>query len=248
MKTSLSVLKELPTVTLKGHVIEQIRNAILSGAFQPGERMNEVQLAKQFRVSRIPVREALGQLQEQGLVMNKPRRGMFVISLSEEDVQRINSLRILLESEAIKLCTANMTSTIAKRLEILVERMEDHSKRTDLEASALDLEFHRTIWAYSGNPYLEKSLNSIVTVLFAHQALAYMKVDSLPKWPLDHHRALLNVLLGTSGSSPELAMIKHLRVRYTNPERFCSFALHRDVTVLETSLGAHRAKKTRASR
>jgi DNA-binding GntR family transcriptional regulator len=248
MMTSLSALKELPSVTMKEHVVEQIRNAILSGVFQPGERMNEVQLAKQFNVSRIPVREALGQLQEQGLVMNKPRRGMFVISLSEEDVQRINSLRILLESEAIKLCNANMTPTIAKRLEILVERMEDHSKRTDLEASALDLEFHRTIWAYSGNPYLEKTLNSIVTVLFAHQALAYMKVDSLPKWPLDHHRALLNVLLGTSESSPELAMVKHLRVRYTNPERFCSFALHRGVIVLETPPNKRKAKTTRASR
>ena len=169
MMTSLTALKEPPSVTLKGHVVEQIRNAILSGVFEPGERMNEVQLAKNFKVSRIPVREALAQLQEQGLVMNKPRRGMFVISLSEEDVQRINSLRILLESEAIKLCNANMTPTIAKRLEILVERMEDHNKRTDLEASALDLEFHRTIWAYSGNPYLEKSLNSIVPVLFAHR-------------------------------------------------------------------------------
>ncbi len=247
MMTSLSALEEPPSMTLKGHVVEQIRNAILSGAFQPGERMNEVRLAKQLKVSRIPVREALGQLQEQGLVMNKPRRGMFVISLSEEDVQRINSLRILLESEAIKLCKANMTPTIAKRLEILVERMEDHSKRTDLEASVLDLEFHRTMWAHSGNPYLEKSLNSIVTVLFAHQALAYMKVDSPPKWPLDHHRALLNVLLGTSESSPELAMVKHLRVRYTNPERFCSFALHRGVTVLETSPNTRKTNKTRAS-
>ena len=248
MMTGLSALKELPSVTLKGHVVEQIRNAILSGAFQPGERLNEVQLAKQLKVSRIPVREALGQLQEQGLVMNKPRRGMFVISLSEEDVQRINSLRILLESEAIKLCSAKMTPTIAKRLEILVERMEDHSKRSDLEASALDLEFHQTIWANSGNPYLEKSLNSIVTVLFAHQALAYMKVDSLPKWPLDHHRALLNVLLGTSESSPESAMVKHLQVRYTNPERFCSFALHQGATFLETSPNKRKANKTRASR
>ena len=217
-------MSELPRATLKTHVVERIRTAILTAVFKPGERLNETHLAQQFGVSRIPVREALLQLQEQGLVMNHPRRGMFVVMLSDEDVQRINSLRIVLEAEAIKLCRANLTSGAEKRLRSLVDQMEGTITGSDFDASKLDLEFHRTIWSVSGNPYLEKALNSLVTVLFAHQALAYTTVPNSPHWPLRHHRDLLDVILGKSSVSPESAIMTHLRHRYTNPERYSSLA------------------------
>jgi DNA-binding GntR family transcriptional regulator len=223
-----SQLDEVPATTLKSQVVERIRNAILNGTFKPGERLNETQLANQFKVSRIPVREALLQLQEQGLVMNHPRRGMFVITLSEEDVQRINSLRILLEAEAIKLCRANLTPTQEKRLLSIVERMENEKNLSDMDSSMVDLEFHRTIWSCTANPYLEKTLNSLVTVLFSHQALTYLSAQDSPRWPLNHHRALLDVIRGKSKTSPEIAMVNHLRVRYTNPERFSSLALSQE--------------------
>lgn len=218
-------ISELATTTLKGHVVERIRHAILSGAFKPGDRLNETHLANQFKVSRIPVREALLQLQEQGLVMNHPRKGMFVITLSEEDVQRINSLRILLESEAIKLCRANLTARIEEQLRSLVDQMESGSHESYFEAAMLDLEFHRTIWLSSANPYLERALNTLVTVLFAHQALKYTTAHESVRWPLNHHRILLDIICGQSKLSPEAAMVNHLRVRYTNPERFSSFVL-----------------------
>lgn len=224
LQTQRQQLTELPSVTLKGHVVERIRQAILSGLFKPGERLNETHLANQFKVSRIPVREALLQLQEQGLVMNHPRRGMFVITLSEEDAQRINSLRILLESEAIKLCRTNLTASIEGQLKAIVEKMENGSPGSDFDAAMLDLEFHRTIWSASANQYLEKTLNTLVTVLFSHQALKYMTERGTVHWPLNHHRVLLDVIRGVSKISPESAMISHLRVRYTNPERFSSFA------------------------
>ena len=87
--------------TLKSHIFHKLRDAIVSGRYRPGDRLNESQIAREIGVSRIPVREALMQLQEHGLVMNHERRGMFVTRLSEEDVQRINSLRVVLEAEAL---------------------------------------------------------------------------------------------------------------------------------------------------
>lgn len=178
-------------------------------------------------MSRIPVREALLQLQEQGLVTNHPRRGMFVTSLDEEDIQRINSLRILLEAEAIKLCRVHLTPTREKHLASLVEKMENCNSESDFDASMFDLEFHRAIWESSENPYLEKTLNSLVTVLFAHQAIAYTTAHGTLHWPLNHHRVLFDVICGRSTISPEVAMMNHLRVRYTNPERFSSLAFSR---------------------
>lgn len=219
------VFSELPTTSLKSQVSDSIRNAILNGTFKPGERLIETSLANQFKISRIPVREALMQLQEQGLVMNQARRGMFVISLTETDVQRINSLRIVLEGEALKLCRANLTKSIENQLLAQIQQIEETSFDSDFSASSLDLEFHRTIWAGAGNPYLEKTLNSLLTVLFSHQTLAYANQHGQVHWPLHHHRPLLDVLLGTSTLSPEVAMINHLRSRYTNPERFSSLAM-----------------------
>ena len=174
-------------------------------------------------MSRIPVREALLHLQEQGLVMNHPRRGMFVNILSDDDCQKINGLRIILEAEAIKLCRARLTAASEKQLVDLVERMEQWNAGSEVDAAALDLEFHRALWSLSGNNYLEKVLNSQVPMLFAHQALEYTSHNER-LWPLHHHRRLLDVVLGKSEKTPEEAMIDHLRLRYTNPERYSSLA------------------------
>jgi len=221
-----SVLESAPPTTIKAYLVTALREAIVAGKFKPGDRLNESKLARQYNVSRIPVREALQQLQEQGLVMNHPRRGMFVNLLSDEDCQKINSLRIILEGEALRLCHARLTAAWERHLTDLVEKMESWSEGSEIDAAALDLEFHRAIWSYSGNPYLEKVLNSLVPVLFSHQALEYTSHDK-KLWPLYHHRLLLDVVLGKSSQTAEEAMIAHLRLRYTNPERYSSLVYGR---------------------
>lgn len=208
--------------TLKLHIFQGLRDAIVSGRYRPGDRLNESQIAREFGISRIPVREALMQLQEHGLVMNHERRGMFVTRLSEEDVQRINSLRVVLEAEALKLCRLKIGKQDATRLTRVVERMEAWTERTEMDAAALDLEFHRTLWEAAGNPYLTKVLDSLVTSLFAHKALEYVSAD-LKRWSLHHHRALLDVALGNSKIEPEAAIVFHMRTAYTEPERFSSY-------------------------
>ena len=209
--------------TLKAYVYNLLREAILTGKYRPGMRLNESQLARTFNISRIPIREALMQLQEHGLVMNHERRGMFVTVLTEEDVQRINSLRIVLESEALRLCKKNMTKQGAAKLTFLCEQMEAWDNDTGMAAADIDLEFHRSIWNLANNPYLTKTLDTLSTVLFAHTALEHVSKETI-KWRLNHHRGLLDVVLGRSNVSPEDAVIGHLRVYYDEPEKFSSFA------------------------
>ena len=212
--------------TLKAYVYNLLREAILTGKYRPGMRLNESQLARTFNISRIPIREALMKLQEHGLVMNHERRGMFVTVLAEEDVQRINSLRLVLEAEALKLCTAHMTKTVAARLTELVEQMDHWGPKSDIDAAAIDLEFHRTMWATAGNPYLAKALDSLATVLFAHTALENVN-HHLKAWQLQHHRTLLEVALGRSDMSAEEAVLSHLQIHFKAPERFSSLALEK---------------------
>ena len=92
-----------------------------------------------------------------------------------------------------------------------------------LEAAALDRRFHAVIWRASGNPYLERTLESLTTALFAHKALEHVSRE-IRRWRLNHHRALLDVAAGGS-EDPQLAMLSHLRMAYADPERFSSLAL-----------------------
>lgn len=213
-------MTETTPSTLKAHLVQRLREAILSGKYKPGDRLNESSIARDFEISRIPVREALFQLQETGLVMNYKRRGMFVTLLSEEDVQKINSVRIVLETEALKLARARMTPEIMTTLSDLVNKMEAWNG-TLAEAAALDLEFHRTIWAAAGNDYLVRVLDSLATVLFAHKTLEHVSFE-LRRWTLNHHRALLDVILSPMEQDIQAALLMHLRMAYTEPERFSS--------------------------
>jgi DNA-binding GntR family transcriptional regulator len=231
-KADVQQVIEIPTVTLRVHLAERLRDSIISGIYKPGARLNESKLARQFNVSRIPVREALMQLQEQGLVMNHPRRGMFVNTLSEEDTQKINSVRIVLESEAIKLCRARLNREMDSRLGDIVARMEAWNPGSELDGAALDLEFHRTVWSFSGNAWLERCLNSLVPAVMAHHALDGISHE-LIRWRLNHHRSLLDVIQGKSRQSPEEAVLVHLRIGYNNPERFSSLACNEQKPVRE---------------
>lgn len=212
--------KTIPPLTLKVYLVQRLRAAILSGKYKPGTRLNESLIAREFGISRIPVREALFQLQESGLITNRKRKGMFVTLLSDEDTQKINSVRMTLETEALKLARARMTPEIASTLTALVDRMEVWNG--DLaDAAALDLEFHRTIWLASGNPYLVKTLDSLLTVLFAYKTLEHVSFE-LRQWRLNHHRALLNAVLGPGEQDIRGALLMHLRMAYNDPERFSS--------------------------
>jgi DNA-binding GntR family transcriptional regulator len=217
-------LNDLPSSVLKAYLIEKLRDAIITRKLEPGDRLNETTLAARYNVSRVAMREALMQLQLKGLVMNHPRRGMFVNSLSETDAQKINSLRIPLEAEAIRLCRENLTRAMAKHLGSLVAQMEKWDSKSQFEAAELDLQFHRALWHYSGNVYLERSLNSFVPIVFAHRSLDGVHGDHV-KWTLVHHRSLLDVVEGRSSTSPEEAMLAHLRIGYDEPGRFYSNAL-----------------------
>ncbi|UAK24770.1 GntR family transcriptional regulator [Sphingomonas nostoxanthinifaciens] len=208
--------------TLRTHLVRTLRQQIMGGRFRPGERLNESQIAREFNISRIPVREALSQLQEQGLVMNHERRGMFVVQLAADEVQQINSLRMVLEPEAMRLARARMTAPVRAELTRLVEQMEAWDGPL-IEAAALDRTFHAVIWRAAGNPYLERTLTQLTTSLFAHKALEHVSQE-IRRWRLNHHRELLDYVLG-GDADPQLAMLTHLRMGYTEPERFSSLAV-----------------------
>jgi DNA-binding GntR family transcriptional regulator len=211
---NLEALTPLKSATLRENIAEVLINAILSGKFKPGDRLNESELGRQLRVSRAPIREALHQLKEQGLVMNQPRRGMFVVSLSDVDIQKINSLRLILESEALLLCRERLSPANERKLVQQIEKMERTGSTSALEAMRLDLAFHRSIWSLTGNEFLERMLSSLTASLFAF-SLVKKPPEEQTRMILDSHRPLLEFIQGR-GAAREArgVMMNHLSLRW----------------------------------
>ena len=201
--------------TLRAHLVQRLREDILAGKYKPGDRLNESSIARSYNISRIPVREALFQLRESGLVMLRERRGMFVTALSEEEVLQISSVRALLEAEAFSLARQNLTPGAARSLTEHVKRMESlHLSLMD--AAEMDLAFHRKVWALSGNKYLQRVLDPIATLLFAHNTLVRAGPHSR-EWALKHHRNLLDVLLNLDQTDIREALIDHFKTAILGP-------------------------------
>ena len=95
--------------TVGDMVYEVLREGILKGVFQPGERLRQDQLAEAIGVSRIPVRSALMQLESEGLITFNPYRGAVVNKLSAKEMREIYELRALLESNALRKAVEVMT-------------------------------------------------------------------------------------------------------------------------------------------
>jgi len=225
VEPELIVEEPLGTTTLKYQIVQVLRDNILAGKLSPGQRLNESRLARTLGMSRIPVREALQRLEEQGLVVNVQRKGMFVVQLTEEEVQKINSLRLILESEALIVCRARLTAEVERELTDLVRRWETEVPTWPQgQAAELDLEIHRTIWAGTGNEFLVKTMSSLIVPLFAYRVIRKLNVET-QRWGHNTHVPLLDYVLGKSTLSAEETMLNHLRFGWETPERFSSLGV-----------------------
>ena len=143
----------------------------MTGTLAPGERIHANALARQFRVSHIPVREALMHLEAVGLIVQEPHKGARVIELSQDDIRHIFEIRKILEGLAVRLAAASVDEQGKKRLQALVDEMDRAAKAKDfLGMNTADQEFHQTIWRISGNPYLHKILSNLLSPYFGFLA------------------------------------------------------------------------------
>ena len=162
------MLKLIQPISKKDQVVQAIKEAILTGSINPGEQIVESKIARELG-SGIPlVREALIQLEQDGFVQKTPYKGTIVTKLGPKEIRQIFQLRIELEAIAVEWAKGNVTPEDIKDLQKLIRKMEQSGAELDLDQFyEIDLEFHRRLWAMSGNPYLVAVLERIVVPLFA---------------------------------------------------------------------------------
>ena len=138
--------------TLGSEVTHALREAILSGVYQPGDHLTEAQIAREMQVSHGPVREALRELEAEELIVIEAHRGAFVKAFTADDVREIYSMRSALETAMVKLAIERVSDADLVELEVLIEEMRKAAHAEDPDALIeLDLEFHRRLCALSNH-------------------------------------------------------------------------------------------------
>ena len=201
-------LRPLRGDTLAAQAADAIRGLIAAGHVAGGDRLVESRLAEQLGVSRGPVRDALRLLTQEGLVRDEPRRGTFVVRLTEQDVIDIYDLRIAVETAAVRLLLRRGDNEPVTVLRRAIDDMRAVALSAARAAEA-DLRFHGVVCEQSGNSRLRDVHHRYATELLI---LLRMDEEELPHAPgsiVDEHEELLDAL-GRGPEAAEAAFRAHL--------------------------------------
>lgn len=145
--------------SLGGKVFTSLKNSILSGEFENGAELREIVLAKKLGVSRTPVREALRQLEQEGLVEIFPNRGAYVKGITYKDVEDIYRIRARLEGLCAEMAVSSITEQQLAKLEETIFLSKYYEEKKDMEhLLAMDNQFHETLFESCGSKMLEQQL------------------------------------------------------------------------------------------
>ena len=165
-ENGIQALKPVDRETLKSKVSRVLREAIQTGQLKPGQRLVEEEISQQLGVSRVPVREAIANLEQDGLVVRELGRGARVANPSETDVEEIYGLRLALELYSLKIAFDEIRAKNLDTFQKLVEEMSASIEREDFSnLMDVDLAFHETICKIAGNSRLLEAWRSQVSQL-----------------------------------------------------------------------------------
>jgi DNA-binding GntR family transcriptional regulator len=192
---------------LSEHVATQLRRQIASGEFAPGARLRETAIASVLGISKTPVREAIRQLEREGLVVVLPRRGATVKSLSLQDVREITEVRLALESLAVVLGHRYVDAQWYQDLDLAADRMA--AAESAEEMAHHHAVFHEVLVSRCQNRRLLEILAHLggqVRVLLSLMQTLYENADLMAQ----DHRRLIQALREGSQEEIEIALREHL--------------------------------------
>ena len=210
----------MPKSTLRAHVAERLRTAILAGDIPPGAPLVETALSERFDVSRGPLREALRQLIEEGLVVTVPYTGTHVAPLSVDDVREIYSLRTALESFAFEQVWERrdpcFRAELRRRNEALITAIDEGDERASI---ARELELHGLVYEESGHGLLQSAWHSLRARLQLYWA-AHHRAHGRRGPRRDSHDSYLAAALGDDLDAMRREISGHMRRGMETTERF----------------------------
>ncbi|MFC6673425.1 GntR family transcriptional regulator [Marinobacterium aestuariivivens] len=149
--------------TMSSVVTQQIRDAILAGVYPPGSQLNEQVVADSCAVSRGPIREAIQRLLQEGLLVSKPHRGVFVVELTEEAIEDIYFARDAVEQAALRrIVRSDCRQALSVELMQIAKSMKLAAEREEwAEVASLDMRFHTELVNAAGSKRLSRLFDTL---------------------------------------------------------------------------------------
>ena len=179
---------------LREIVFETLREAIINGTLEPGERMMEIQLAEEMGVSRTPVREAIRKLELEGFVVMIPRKGAYVASISIKDIADVFEIRTALESLAAGLAAERITDEEMEQLERHLVKISECGEGNDIPALIeADTEFHDTLYRASRNERLVQIVSNLREQIQRFRTTSLSTPGRL-KFAMEEHKKIVEAI------------------------------------------------------
>lgn len=202
--------------SLSGRVYHRIRDGILSGTYTPNEELKEKSIGDELGVSRTPVREALRQLELEGLVSIIPNKGAYVVAISVQDIKDIYEIRSLLEGLCAKWAAEKATEEQLAELEENVYLTEFHLKKENWEQIyELDNRFHELLYEACDSRELQQVLTNY------HQYVQRIRRITLGKQQravnsTEEHRRIVEALKAHDPTQAQRSAKEHIRSTISN--------------------------------
>lgn len=198
--------------TLSDEVTENLRAAIRNGSLHPGARLVERDVAERLKVSRVPVREAIQRLVEEGLLIKIPHRGAFVYVPTRDEIEEISSLRVVLERFVAERVIERWQPQHEETLRTIVQQMRVAATQRDIQqVYAHDYQFHLTLWQIADHSIVLEVLTSLRARI---NRFLYEANDALPteqiEMHVDSHEDLIDVFNSRNSERARRMITQHV--------------------------------------
>lgn len=196
--------------SLREVVVTTLREAIVTGQFQPGEHLKERELSEMMNISTTPIKEAFRILGHEGLVVTIPRKGTFVSELAETNIHEVQILRAAVEGVSAKLAASKVTDEQLKELKeqvVLMEKCLNEHKTDQLVEE--NTNFHQMIKDIAASPIVSQILTNLTNFDKAFRKRALGQNKEIKKGFEEHHR-IFKAIQSRNGESAERLMKEHI--------------------------------------
>lgn len=197
--------------SLHSRVYNRIRNDILNGVYEPGESLVELKLSEELGVSRTPVREALRQLELEGLVQSVPNKGATVRGVTEQDIQDIYTIRMLIEGLAARWAAEKITPEELEELKEAVDLEEFYTTKSNYgNLLRFDTRFHDIIFKASKSKPLMYTLSTFHRYVQKARRVSMSSPERAAE-VLQEHKAILQAIIDRDADRAEKLMTQHVK-------------------------------------
>ena len=206
-------MEEYHDHSLRGRVFQKIREDILTGVYKEHDELREVSIGAELGVSRTPVREALRQLELEGLVTIVPNKGAYVTGITPQDVHDIYKIRSLLEGLCARWATEHITGRQIEELEEIILLSEFHLRKKSAEqaeqVSELDGKFHKVLYEASNSRILEHVLSDFHKYVQMARMMSVGAKDRAER-SIEEHRDILKAIKDKDPDKAEWLANQHI--------------------------------------